>query len=125
MLESSLAMSSKAYFKLCNAGDVSKIWGDSSLIPSFHTTSKSPLNDPHFDMVSAKRAMSGDVVLAFPWLVLTRIDTRSLRGFIVSGLVRSIAPVAAVIGGAFEPGRCLQHRDELPSHDDPVAALKG
>jgi hypothetical protein len=39
----------------------------------------------------------GDVVLAFPWLVLTRIDTRSLRGFIVSGLVRSIAPVAAVL----------------------------
>jgi hypothetical protein len=39
----------------------------------------------------------GDVFLAFPWLVLTRIDTRSLRGFIVSGLVRSIAPVAAVI----------------------------
>jgi hypothetical protein len=39
----------------------------------------------------------GDVVLAFPWLVLTRVDTRSLRGFIVSGLLRSVAPMAALI----------------------------
>jgi hypothetical protein len=31
-----------------------------SLIPSFQTTSKSPLNDPHFETVSAKRAMSGN-----------------------------------------------------------------
>jgi hypothetical protein len=31
-----------------------------SLIPSLRTTSKRPLNDPHLDTVSAKRAMSGD-----------------------------------------------------------------
>ncbi|MGD0108550.1 MAG: hypothetical protein ABSC06_31590 [Rhodopila sp.] len=31
-----------------------------SLIPSFQTASKSPLNDPHFDTISAKRAMSGN-----------------------------------------------------------------
>src|SRR4051794_28974470 len=26
----------------------------------------------------------GEIILAFPWLLLTRVDTRSLRGFIVS-----------------------------------------
>jgi hypothetical protein len=31
-----------------------------SLIPSFQTSSKSPLNDRHCDTVSAKRAISGD-----------------------------------------------------------------
>ena len=48
-------------------------------------------------LLLAGLTMRGDVFLAFPWLVLTRIDTRSLRGFIVSGLVRSIAPLAALI----------------------------
>ncbi len=31
-----------------------------SLIPSFQMTSKSPLNDRHFDTVSAKRAIRGN-----------------------------------------------------------------
>ena len=38
-----------------------------------------------------------DIIFAFPWLVLTRADTRSLRGFIVSCVLRSIAPTAAII----------------------------
>jgi hypothetical protein len=38
-----------------------------------------------------------DIIFAFPWLVLSRADTRSLRGFIVSCSLRSIAPTAAII----------------------------
>jgi hypothetical protein len=38
-----------------------------------------------------------DIIFAFPWLVLTRADTRSLRGFIVSCILRSIAPMATII----------------------------
>ena len=38
-----------------------------------------------------------EIFLAFPWLVLSRIDTRSLRAFVVSGIVRSLPPVAAMI----------------------------
>jgi len=39
----------------------------------------------------------GEIFLAFPWLVLTRVDTRSPRGFFVSCILRSVAPVAAII----------------------------
>jgi hypothetical protein len=34
--------------------------------------------------------------LALPWLVLSRVDTRSIRAFIVSGFLRSIAPAMAL-----------------------------
>jgi hypothetical protein len=37
-----------------------KQWAAPSLIPSFQMTSKSPLNDRHFDTVSAKRAIRGN-----------------------------------------------------------------
>lgn len=37
---------------------------DPSLIPSFQTTSKSPLNDRQWDTVSAKRAISGDSLIS-------------------------------------------------------------
>lgn len=40
----------------------------------------------------------GELFLALPWLVLARIDATSLRSFVVSGLVRSIAPALALIG---------------------------
>lgn len=40
----------------------------------------------------------GELFLALPWLVLARIDTRSVRTFLVSGVVRSIAPALALIG---------------------------
>jgi hypothetical protein len=39
----------------------------------------------------------GEIFLAFPWIVLSRVDTRSVRGFIVSGIVRSIAPATALV----------------------------
>lgn len=39
----------------------------------------------------------GEIFLAFPWLVLTRVDTRSFRSFIVSCVLRSIPPLAAII----------------------------
>lgn len=39
----------------------------------------------------------GEIFLAFPWLVLSRVDTRSVRSFIVSGFVRSIAPASALV----------------------------
>jgi hypothetical protein len=39
----------------------------------------------------------GEIFLAFPWLVLSRIDTFSLRRFIVSGLLRSIPPIVAIV----------------------------
>lgn len=39
----------------------------------------------------------GEIFLGFPWLVLTCIDTRSFRRFILSGIGRSIAPVASII----------------------------
>ena len=38
-----------------------------------------------------------DIIFAFPWLVCTRADTRSLRNLIVSCVLRSIAPVAVII----------------------------
>jgi hypothetical protein len=38
-----------------------------------------------------------DIVFAFPWLVLTGADTRSLPKFIVSCLVQSITPVVVII----------------------------
>jgi hypothetical protein len=39
----------------------------------------------------------GEIFLAFPWIVLSRIDTRSVRGFFVSGMQRSIAPAMALV----------------------------
>nr|WP_294551767.1 hypothetical protein [uncultured Rhodopila sp.] len=39
----------------------------------------------------------GELFLAMPWIVLSRADTRSLRGFFVSCLLRSIAPGLALI----------------------------
>jgi hypothetical protein len=39
----------------------------------------------------------GEIFLAFPWLVLSRIDTSSFRRFIISGLLRSLPPVGAII----------------------------
>ena len=38
-----------------------------------------------------------EIIFAFPWLVLARADTGSLRNFIISCIVRSIAPIAAII----------------------------
>jgi hypothetical protein len=38
-----------------------------------------------------------DIVFAFPWLVLARADTRSLRCFVASCILRSIAPMAAIM----------------------------
>lgn len=38
----------------------------------------------------------GEIFLAFPWLVLSRIDTRSIRSFFVSGLLRSLPPLGAL-----------------------------
>jgi hypothetical protein len=39
----------------------------------------------------------GEIFLAFPWLVLTRIDTGSLRRFVISGLLRSVPPIGAIM----------------------------
>ncbi|HXT77938.1 MAG TPA: hypothetical protein VN702_00095 [Acetobacteraceae bacterium] len=41
--------------------------------------------------------MRGEIFLAFPWLVLSRIDTRSFGRFLLSGILRSIPPVAAMV----------------------------
>ncbi|MBN8874159.1 MAG: hypothetical protein J0H67_15095 [Rhodospirillales bacterium] len=38
----------------------------------------------------------GEIFLAFPWLVLSRIDSRSMRTFFVSGILRSLPPLAAL-----------------------------
>jgi len=39
----------------------------------------------------------GEIFLAFPWLVLARADTRSIRTFLTSCVLRSIAPAAAIV----------------------------
>ncbi|MBN8874809.1 MAG: hypothetical protein J0H67_18380 [Rhodospirillales bacterium] len=39
----------------------------------------------------------GEIFLAFPWLVLARADTSTLRKFLLSCVLRSIAPLAAII----------------------------
>ncbi|HYZ23881.1 MAG TPA: hypothetical protein VE690_17175, partial [Rhodopila sp.] len=44
--------------------------------------------------------MRGEEFLAFPWLVLARADTTSFRRFIISALLRSIAPALAIVGWA-------------------------
>jgi hypothetical protein len=41
--------------------------------------------------------MRAELFLALPWLVLSRVDTRSMRAFVVSGFLRSIAPAFALI----------------------------
>jgi hypothetical protein len=38
----------------------------------------------------------GEIFLAFPWLVLTRIDASSVRRLLVSGVLRSLPPLAAL-----------------------------
>ncbi len=48
-------------------------------------------------LLLAGMAMRGELFLAFPWLVLSRVDTRSIRAFLVSGFLRSIAPALALI----------------------------
>jgi hypothetical protein len=45
----------------------------------------------------AALAVRGDIVLAFPWLVLTRIDTQSLRHFVKSGVLYCLAPTSALV----------------------------
>ena len=49
-------------------------------------------------LLLAGLTMRGELFLALPWLVLARIDTRSVRSFFVSGFLRSIAPLSALIG---------------------------
>ncbi len=39
----------------------------------------------------------GEIFLAFPWLVLSRIDTRSVRRFFLSGALRALPPMAALV----------------------------
>jgi hypothetical protein len=39
----------------------------------------------------------GEIFLAFPWIVLSRVDTVSFRRFFVSGALRSIAPATALV----------------------------
>ncbi|MDR3537113.1 MAG: hypothetical protein P4L71_11495 [Acetobacteraceae bacterium] len=39
----------------------------------------------------------GEIFLAFPWLVLSRIDTRSFGRFMLSGVLRSLPPVASLV----------------------------
>jgi hypothetical protein len=41
--------------------------------------------------------MRGEIFLAFPWLVLSRIDVRSLRHLILSGMIRSLPPLGALV----------------------------
>jgi hypothetical protein len=41
-------------------------------------------------------SVRGELFLALPWLVLCRVDLRSIRQFISSGLLRSIAPALAL-----------------------------
>jgi hypothetical protein len=42
----------------------------------------------------------GELFLALPWLVLSRVDTRSLRRFIASAFLRSVAPGLALVAFA-------------------------
>ncbi|HBK08849.1 MAG TPA: hypothetical protein DDZ81_23835 [Acetobacteraceae bacterium] len=39
----------------------------------------------------------GEIFLAFPWLVLSRIDTRDFRHFMISGFIRSVPPLASMV----------------------------
>lgn len=39
----------------------------------------------------------GEIFLAFPWLVLSRIDTRSAGRFFRSGAIRSLPPITALV----------------------------
>jgi hypothetical protein len=39
----------------------------------------------------------GEIFLAFPWLVLSRIDTRDFRHFMISGVLRSLPPLASMV----------------------------
>jgi hypothetical protein len=60
--------------------------------------------------------MRGELFLALPWVVLSRVDTRSMRGFVASGILRSIAPTLALI--AFI---ALQHHVEAVTHSSATA----
>jgi hypothetical protein len=61
----------------------------------------------------------GELFLALPWLVLSQVDTRSLRSFLVSGLLRSIAPGLALVAFIL-----LQHHVEA-SVNTTVATTVG
>jgi hypothetical protein len=43
-------------------------------------------------LLLAGMTVRGELFLALPWIVLSRVDTKSIRTFVLSGLVRSIAP---------------------------------
>jgi hypothetical protein len=51
-----------------------------------------------FLLLLAGMTTRGEIFLAFPWLVLSRADTRSVRSFFISFVVRSIVPVATIVG---------------------------
>src|SRR5689334_4087463 len=45
----------------------------------------------------AGMTIRGELFLALPWIVLSRVDTRSIRGFIVSLFLRALAPALALV----------------------------
>jgi hypothetical protein len=48
-------------------------------------------------LLLAGMTVRGELFLALPWLVLSQVDTRSIRSFLLSGLLRSIAPGLALV----------------------------
>ncbi|HEX2943205.1 MAG TPA: hypothetical protein VHO91_19290, partial [Rhodopila sp.] len=60
----------------------------------------------------------GEIFLAFPWLVLARVDTRSVRSFIVSGFIRSIAPASALVAFLI-----LKHMMQSVVHEELSATV--
>lgn len=48
-------------------------------------------------LLLAGMTMRGELFLAMPWLVLARVDTSSIRAFVVSGLRRALAPALALV----------------------------
>jgi hypothetical protein len=62
-------------------------------------------------LLLAGMTIRGELFLALPWLVLSRVDASSIRALLVSGLLRSIAPGLALIGYIV-----LQHHVEAVSN---------
>ncbi|HEX2940691.1 MAG TPA: hypothetical protein VHO91_06560, partial [Rhodopila sp.] len=60
----------------------------------------------------------GEIFLAFPWLVLARVNTRSVRSFIVSGFIRSIPPASALIAFLI-----LKHMMQSVVHEELSATV--
>ncbi|MEA2740709.1 MAG: hypothetical protein QOH05_4016 [Acetobacteraceae bacterium] len=69
-------------------------------------------------LLFAGMTMRGELFLALPWLVLARVDTSSFRRFVLTGLLRSIAPALALAAFVM-----LQHNVETSMNATAAATV--